>query len=411
MIFLNKKTTVFIATFSPWKDGKRLPINGNLEPMVDFFAPRTKRTVLIDQVYPGSDFVIPRVEVYEKGKLKKITRHLPFIYLLYPLLKLTNKSGTRVVFKIRDFLSIISWVTQDPARYDFFIGFEAINAIAGIVLKRFGRVKTVIYYVSDYSPNRYKQKWFNNLYLWLDRFAASHADFIWDVSTAIQPARIKAGLDKEKSAPVLHVPNALYPEQIKTENMKNIEPDSIVFMGTLGIENGPDLAIEAMPYILEKIPGGKLHIVGGGEDIERLKTLVKNLKVGQSVVFHGFVSDRIEVSNMIRKFMVALAPYLAIDGSARNYGDATKIRAYLAAGLPVVTTFVPPLGKEVEKIGAAILVKDSKKELAEAVIRILSDKKLYLKMKKKAIEFAKENTWENEFNKAFKAMMIHEYNS
>lgn len=410
MTFLNQESTVFIATFSPWENGKRLPINGNLEPMVDFFAPRTKRTVLIDQVYPGSDFVIPRIEIYERGRIKKITKPSFIIQILYPLLKLSNREGTHLIFKIRDFLSVLDWGIRDIVRYDLFIGFEAINALAGIVLRNLGRAKTVVYYVSDYSPNRYKNKWFNKLYLWLDRFAASHADFIWDVSAAMQPARIKAGLDKEKSAPVVHVPNALYPEQIKTEDMKNIELDSVVFMGTLGIENGPDLAIGAMPYILEKIPQAKLHIVGGGKDVERLNSLVKNFKVEQSVVFHGFISDRIKVSNHIRNFMVGLAPYLAIPGSARYYGDATKIRAYLAAGLPVITTFVPPLGKEVEKIGAAILVKDSKKELAKAVIRMLSDKKLYLKMKKHAIEFAKENTWENEFNKAFKAMTIHESN-
>ena len=54
----------------------------------------------------------------------------------------------------------------------------------------------MVYYVSDYSPDRYRQKWFNDLYLWLDRQAAMHADIIWDVSPAMQPARVKAGLTR-----------------------------------------------------------------------------------------------------------------------------------------------------------------------------------------------------------------------
>ena len=50
---INKRSHVLIATFSPWKNGVRLPINGNLEPMRDYFVPRVKKVVLIDQVYPG----------------------------------------------------------------------------------------------------------------------------------------------------------------------------------------------------------------------------------------------------------------------------------------------------------------------------------------------------------------------
>jgi len=405
MSSLNKKTKVLIATFSPWQKGKRFPINGNLEPMLDFFVPKVRKIILIDQVYPGSDFVMPRIEVYESGRKTKVTSLSWWLYFLYPFLKLTNYGGTHTFFKLRDFLSVIGWAIHDPTRYDFFIGFEAINAIAGIVLKRFGRVKTVVYYVSDYSPSRYKNKWFNKLYLWLDRLAASHADFIWDVSTAMQPARMKAGLDSRKSAPVLHVPNALYPVQIKVAPLKDIIPYSLVFMGTLGVENGPDLAIESLPYILKKFPKTLLNIVGGGNsDLERLKKLVNKLKLEKKVIFHGFISDREEVSKKIRKFMVALAPYIYIPGSARLYGDATKIRAYLGAGLPVITTSVPPLGKEVGKKKAALIVKDSKEVLAEAVIQIFSDNKLHLRLRNNAIKFAKNNTWENEFNNAFEKM-------
>lgn len=406
MSLLSKKTKIFIATFSPWQKGKRLPINGNLEPMLDFFVPKVKKIVLIDQVYPGSDFVMPRIEIYENGRRINITTLSWWLYFLYPFLKLTNYGGTHIPFKLRDFLSVIDQGLKSREKFDFMIGFEAINAIAGVLLRKIGKVEAVIYYVSDYSPSRYKNKWFNKLYLWLDRFAASSADFIWDVSVAMQPARIKAGLDSKKSAPVLHVPNALYPAQIKASPLKNIIPYSLVFVGTLGIENGPDLAIESLPYILKKFPKTILNIVGGeNSDLERLRKLVNKLNLEKQVIFHGFISDREEVSKTIRKFMVALAPYKFIPGSARLYGDATKIRAYLGAGLPVITTDVPPLGKEVREKEAALIVGDSKVELAEAVINVFSDRALYLKLRINAINFAKENTWDNVYRKAFSQMI------
>ncbi len=401
---LDPKTNVLIATFSLWKDKKRTSLNGNLEPLLDFFISKVKKIVLIDQPYPGSDMLLPRIEVYEKGK-KQVSHSSFFMYLLYPFLKVVNYNATHPSFKIRDFLSVVDWVFRDKTVFDYFIGFEAINACAGILLRRLGKIKVVIYYVSDYSPNRYSIKIMNTFYLWLDRFCAMHADVIWDVSKAMQPARINAGLDVRKSAPVLVVPNALYPAQIKQAPLENVSPYSLVFMGTLGPENGPDIAIKALPYVLKKFPKAKLHIVGGGDaDITRLKNLVDKLNINKNAVFHGYIFERERISQLIRTFSLALAPYPMIFGSPRLYGDATKIRAYLAAGLPVVTTTVPPLGREVAEYGAALRAAATPEGFSEAIIKILSDKNMYLRMRKKAIEFAKENTWENEFTKAFVQM-------
>lgn len=397
------KTSVLVATFSPWIDGKRLPINGNVEPLCDFFVPKVRYFVLIDQTYPGSDEVMPRIEVYKKTT-KLLRRSSWWMYLLYPILKIVNTKDpgvTHISYKLRDFFSVLDWGIRDRTVFDLSIGLESVNAIAGIVLRRLGKVKKVIYYVSDYSPLRYGKTWFNTIYLWLDRYVAMHADMIWDVSPAMQPARISAGLEPSKSAPVTIVPNALYPNQIHQLPVKEIEPYSLVFMGTLGTINGPDLAIEAMPLILQSYPQTVLHIVGGNPiDLRRLFALVKRLKLNRKVVFHGFIDDRAKISSLIRTFSIALAPYPHIPGSARLYGDATKIRAYIAAGLPVVTTDVPPLGKEVAKAGAALIVGDTPKAIAAGVIRIFSKPALYGSMRKRALLFAKHNTWENEFAKA-----------
>lgn len=411
MKVLNQNTTnILIATFSPWHGGKRLPINGNLEPMLDFFVPKTKKTVLIDQVYPGSDSVMPRIEVYEKNKPMKILSSSKWLYILYPFLRLVNSSGTHISFKLRDFFSVIDWCLRDrKTSYDFFIGLEAINVLAGIVMRKFGLIKRVIYYVSDYSPNRYRQKWFNTLYLWMDRFCAMYADYIWDVSKAMQPARIKAGLNPRKSAPVINVPNALYPRQIIPLSVNKIQPYSLVFLGTLGKENGPDLAIEAFSLVSKKWSQARLHIIGGpNKDIIRLKGLAEKLAVKKKIRFYGFISDREKSSKMIRQFSIGLAPYRAIPESVRLYGDATKIRTYLATGLPVVTTEVSPLGKEARDKDAALVVKDSVQSIARAIIKLFTNNRLYLKLRRGAIQFAKDNTWEKEFTEAFEKMARYE---
>jgi glycosyltransferase involved in cell wall biosynthesis len=179
----------------------------------------------------------------------------------------------------------------------------------------------------------------------------------------------------------------------------------MVFMGTLKNENGPDLAIEAMPEILAKYPKATLQIIGGEEnDRKALANLAKSLKVEKNITFYGFVHDADEMSKIIRNRYLGLSLYRAIPGSPRYYGDAGKIRAYTAAGIPVITTDVPPLGREVTEKGAAIMIKDNPNDLVKAVDKIFSNNHLYLKLRKNAIQFAQGNTWENTYGNAFLEM-------
>lgn len=403
-----KKKSVFFATFAPYENGKRLPTNGMVEPLMSFMLPRIRKFSIIIQPHPGSDRINPIVEIYESGKLKKTWTMSPFFYLpIFLICKIQNASKTLISFKLRDFFSVLFTGLTQKENYDIFIGLECINALAGIILRKLGKVKKVIYYVSDYSPMRFGNNFFNSVYIWLDRFCAVHSDYIWDVSLVMQPARIKAGLDPAKSAPVTLVPNALFPSQIAYLDISKRIPYSLILMGTLGFENGPDLAIEMLPEIKKLFPKTKLNIIGAGEEnLERLEKLIKKLNLTDTVVFHGFISDNNKKTEIIKKCYVALAPYRAINDSVRWYADATKIRQYLGCGIPVVTTHVPPLGKYIVSEKAGIVTKDTKDEYAKAIISLFSDKKLYVKMSNNAIKLGRENTWENSYTQAFSEMYV-----
>lgn len=389
---------ILIATFSLRLNNQRTAINGMIEPLLSFFLPKKCIIDLVDGYHPGSNNVISIIEQYKDGKLTHTTKS--FISLiLYPLLHFQNNNATQVFFKIRDFFSVLEWGIRAKTTYDLFIGLESIYTLAGIVLRKFGIVKTVVYYVSDYSPNRYPQVWFNNIYLALDRFCAKNADYIWDVSPAINPARIKAGLDPKQQAPVILVPNALFPNQITHVSEKEIKQHSLVYAGTLTYANGPDLTIEAMAYVLKKFPKATLHIFGSnGKDQARIKTLIQKYGMEKSVVFHGFITQVADITNAIKTYAIGLAPYIDTPGSHRRYGDATKLRLYMGAGIPVITTDVPPLGKIIFDFGAGVVTKDNPKSLAQNIIDLFSDKKRYLSMRKRAIEYAKNNTWEKTYD-------------
>jgi len=406
---LPEETSILFVSFSKWSNGRRLPTNGSIEPMRDFLVPKIRKLVIIDQLHPGSESVMPKIEEYKNHSKKlKSYRSSWYLYFLKPLLKFFNQSKTQPIFKIRDFLSVIDWSFRDKTFFDYCICLESINTLSAILLRKLGRVKTVVYYVSDYSPNRYPSKWFNSLYLALDRFCAVHADFIWDVSPAMQKARISAGLDSKKSAPVIHVPNGLYPNQIKAVPINKIYRKDLVYMGVLTRDNGPDIAIKALQLVLKRFKDIRLHIIGGTDGIDEdriwLESIVKNLSLSKSVIFHGFIPNSIKMSETLTTCAIGLAPYRDFPGSIRRFADAGKIRAYAASGLVVISSKVPPLGRQLEKKGGAVLTNDNPESFAQAIEKILIDQKLYFRLRKNAILFAKDSTWENTFANAFSQM-------
>ena len=405
---LDKKSNVLAATFSPWKDGIRSPTNGMVKPFIDFFSNRVGYFALIDQPHPGSDKIIPLTEVYTNGKFQGTKKSSLIVSWLYPLLKFRNVSHTSMAFKLRDFLSVIDFAMSSEKKFDLMIGFESINTLAGIFLKKIGRVRTVVYYVSDFSPRRYRQKWFNNLYLFLDKMATTYADATWNVSPAMPEARKKLGYETDKISPQLYAPNAFFRREIKYLDLAKIKPFSIVYAGTMGSENGPDLAVQCMSAILKRFPKATLTLAGGGiiKDIDNIQKLIKKLGLGNPINFRGFIPTNEEMLDIVRHHSISIAPYRAIPNSVRWYADAVKIRTSLACGVPVVATHVPPMGREAERLGAGVVVKDNVKQLADAIIKIFSDEKLYLQMRKNAIKAAKNNTWDNSYTNALKSMGI-----
>ena len=59
---------------------------------------------------------------------------------------------------IKDLIYTIVWPFYTKDSYDLFIGFNPLNAFAGIVLKKLGKVKKVVYYTIDYFTKRFENK-------------------------------------------------------------------------------------------------------------------------------------------------------------------------------------------------------------------------------------------------------------
>ena len=123
--------------------------------------------------------------------------------------------------------------------------------------------------------------------------------------------------------------------------------------------------------------------------------------VAENVEFKGFIKDHKDVENILTKCAIGLAVYEPDPDSFTRYADPSKPKQYMACGLPVIITAVPWVAEEIEKKHMGLVIKYDKNALAEAIIKLLKDDKLYTESRENAIKFASELDWSTIFTQAF----------
>jgi len=97
-----------------------------------------------------------------------------------------------------------------------------------------------------------------------------------------------------------------------------------------------------------------------------------------------------------------LAPYLENKTSFSYFCDPTKVKEYLACGLPVIITRVPWIWQKIEKKPMGLAIDYQKQALKDAILKLLSDSELHSLCRKNGLHFSKNLDWDNIFLKAFK---------
>jgi len=171
----------------------------------------------------------------------------------------------------------------------------------------------------------------------------------------------------------------------------NSHPDSkekiILFFGYIRQYKGIDILLESLYGVLEEIEGVKLILAGEGnltpyiDAIDDLKPAVE--------VYNDYISDK-KVAELFCRASVVVLPYTQMSG------QSGVINVAFAFGKPVVATDICGLNEAIENNVTGLLVppKDSKL-LAEAIIKILKDKKLRLEISNNVSNKSLELSWNN----------------
>ncbi|MDO8638259.1 MAG: glycosyltransferase [Candidatus Daviesbacteria bacterium] len=293
------------------------------------------------------------------------------------------------ILYLKDILYTLFWCLKFGKKFDLYFASGNLNPVAGLILRKMGVVKKVIYQSVDYYSIRFKNKFFNWLYFQMDKFCVKFCDETWNVSSMMAPAREKQmGMDMKIFNRQYTVPGGIWFYKTKRLVFTKINRKKIVYRGMLLEFMGIDLAIRAMPLLLKKIPDLKFEIIGTGEEENNLKNLAFSLGVSKNVLFHGFVKERADVERLLSDAAVGIAtfnPNMPVDRVKNS--DPGKIKDYMLLGMPVITTDTNTYSKEFIKNECGLVVDYDPKELASAIIKLLNNKELLKEYRNNAIKF------------------------
>jgi glycosyltransferase involved in cell wall biosynthesis len=389
---------IIIASYTHIAHGVHTNIGGPALTLKKFLlANKTKRLLCIWQPVPLSDTLSTIAEVFENGEALGTKK---FQVFNCPLGRKKAISLLYILLKFRDIISTLYFALGVKEHFDIFIGVEALNAILGVFLRRLGLVRTVIYYNLDYAQVRFKNRFLNYIFHTLDTFAVRHADYTWNLAQGLIAARNQRGKIKQGTRQPLLVPIGIDLSAIKTLSVEEIERRTIVYLGTLVPMQGVGLIVEAFPEILKDLPDAKLLIIGSGEMEGFLKRRVEENKLSRQVTFTGIIPDE-EANRILCRCALGIAPYFPDPNSTMRNSDPTKPKMYLACGLPVIITKVPPIASRIAENKAGIVIAYRKEELVKAILTLLKDERLYAEYRNNALNLAKEFDYQSILSKAF----------
>jgi glycosyltransferase involved in cell wall biosynthesis len=105
------------------------------------------------------------------------------------------------------------------------------------------------------------------------------------------------------------------------------------YVGVIGDQEGIDLLLESIKYIITVRQDIQFAIIGGGTDLEKLKLLSRGMGLNEYVDFYGRVSDDIMVA-VLNTADVCVNPDKPTE--MNNLSTMNKIMEYMALKKPIV---------------------------------------------------------------------------
>jgi glycosyltransferase involved in cell wall biosynthesis len=343
--------------------------DGPAQALRDYLVARDVRVVTIFHPLTPEQGTRHRITVYDNGAQVK-------------------ERSVRLPLKPPASFALDPFVPLLPPYVDAWFGFNPLACARGLVARRQRRARQVVIWSVDFVPDRFGSGTLpTRIYDRLDRLSCMRADARVELSETARSARDRRHDLPSGSAPAFVVPMGAWIDRVPTTPPDGFRRRRLVFLGHLVERQGVGTLLAA----LSTLDDVAADVIGTGPLEQELQKQAEHASL--DVTFHGYVADHREVERLLSRSSVAVAPYARTVDTFTRYADPGKLKAYLAAGLPVVLTDVPPNARELESEAGAEVVADDPAALAAAISRALASPAAWQARRESALAYARRFDW------------------
>ena len=332
------------------------------------------------------------VRVYVDGKcihqrkLLSIRTPGPFLFPSLPIVAVLMLLQT-IIYSFR--------LNLRYGKFEYYFTVNAFSAWIGILAQKLFLIRKTVFWVWDYYPLLYPDwriRLARRIYWWLDKSCMKLSNKIIFTNIKLLKLRQETGhLGPKKKVKIVPIGTEILPIEFKKD-----ERVILGFLGMLKENQGIDLIFDSIDLLIKQNPHIKIEIIGSGPEEIRFKK--RGEKYAKHISFLGFIEDQDKIIQIIKKWSIGLATYKPVEKNESYWGDPSKIKKYIGAGVPVITTDVSYFSEIIKKHKAGVLIAYTPESLAGGIQTILKNELMY---KKSAFKLAKKYNYKTLYPKMF----------
>ena len=214
--------------------------------------------------------------------------------------------------------------------------------------------------------------------VFFERLTFLTADFSIATNESYKEIAIRRGkMDKNKIQVIRSGP--------KLDRLKLLPPDNqffkgrkylVGYVGVIGEQEGIDLLLESVKYIVSQRNDIQFAIVGGGSDLEKMKQLTASQRLDEYVDFYGRVPDDLMIA-VLNSSDICVNPDKPTE--MNNLSTMNKIMEYMALKKPVVQYDLKE-GRFSAQGASLYALNGDTRDFANKIIQLIDDQVLRIKM-------------------------------
>jgi glycosyltransferase involved in cell wall biosynthesis len=275
---------------------------------------------------------------------------------------------------------------------DVWFGFNPSASARGLVARGLRRARMVVLWSVDFVADRFGPGTLQTqMYDGLDAYCCRRADARVELTEVAAEARNRRHRLTPDQTPVHIVPMGAWLARVPAVDAESQRRRRVVLLAHLVPRQGADLLLEALALLRDA--DVEADVIGTGPLEGSLRARARELGLDGMVTFHGFIADHLEVERLLASASLGVAPYRPGEDTFTTHADPGKLKAYTAAGLPILLTDVPPNASELARDGGAEVVAFDARAFADSIRRLLDSPDEWRRRSAAALAYSQRFDW------------------